>query len=77
LGQPEQALAAFQKALDIEPTNRTIRANIGAARVRVSGQLDQGIAELREVLRNNPDQKDAEGALKAALEIKQKAAPQK
>ena len=75
LGQPEQALEAFRKALDIDPSNRTIRANMGVARVRVPGQLDQGIAELQEVLRGDPDQKDAEGALKAALEVKRKGAP--
>jgi superkiller protein 3 len=75
LGQPEQALTAFQKALEIEPSNRTIRANMGAARVRVPRQLDQGIAELQQVLREDPDQKDAEGALKAALEVKQKVLP--
>jgi Flp pilus assembly protein TadD len=75
LGQPEPALAAFRKALEIEPSNRTIRANMGAARVRMPGELDRGIAELQEILREDPNQKDAEGALKAALEFKQKGAP--
>jgi Flp pilus assembly protein TadD len=75
LGQAEPALSAFRKALELDPSNRTIRANIGVAQVRVPGQLDEGIAELQNALRNDPHQPDALQALKNALDAKLKEAP--
>lgn len=76
-GDPEHALEAFQKALEIDPSNSSIRTNIGAARIRMPGQLDRGIAELQEVLRKEPDRKDAAEALKYALEVKHNEVPKK
>jgi tetratricopeptide (TPR) repeat protein len=71
-GQAAEAVTAFRKALEIGSPNQTIRANIGAALVRTPGHLDEGIAELREVLRADPNEESAKVALTAALEAKEK-----
>lgn len=71
-GQPEEAIPAFRKALELGPNNPVVRANIGAALVRTPGRLEEGIAELRDVLRTDPGQANAQTALTAALEAKQK-----
>jgi tetratricopeptide (TPR) repeat protein len=70
-GQSAEAIPAFRKALELGPNNQVIRANIGAALVRTPGHLDEGIAELREVVRSDPSQEMAQTTLAAASKAKE------
>jgi Flp pilus assembly protein TadD len=73
-GQPAEALAAFGKARELEPSNRTIRTNRAVALIRLPGHVDEGIAELQEVLRAEPGLTAAQDALKEGIEVKRKDA---
>ncbi len=61
------ALEKYRGALDLDPLHAGYRRNLGLGLCRL-GQWEQGIAELREVLRQNPDDVEATKALYIALE---------
>ena len=49
-----EAIAQFDEALAIEPTDPQARTNLAGALLR-DGRIDEAIAELEEVLRVTPD----------------------
>jgi tetratricopeptide (TPR) repeat protein len=73
LGDIRAALAKYRAALDLDPTGFGFRLNYALALCRLSRWRD-GIVELREVLRLDPDNADAAKALYIAVD-KAKAQP--
>lgn len=65
-GKLPEALEKYQTATQLDPDHIGIRLNLAAALLRL-GQWSQGIAELREVLRRDPENPDAKKALDQAL----------
>lgn len=61
-GNLVDALEKYRAALELSPEHVGFRINFAAALLRL-GQWSQGVAELREALRRDPDN----GAVKAAL----------
>ncbi len=72
LGDIRAALAKYRAALDLDPTGFGFRLNYALALCRL-GRWHDGIVELREVLRLDPDNADAAKALYIAVD---KAKPQ-
>jgi tetratricopeptide (TPR) repeat protein len=66
-GDIRAALAKYRAALDLDPTGFGFRLNYALALCRLSRWQD-GIVELREVLRLDPDNADAAKALYIALD---------
>jgi tetratricopeptide (TPR) repeat protein len=66
-GQTEAALAKYRAASDMDPFNPGFRRNLALSLCRL-GRWKEGIAELREVLRLNPDDGEATRALYLALD---------
>ena len=66
-GHLAAALEKYRGALDLDPLHTGYRRNLALGLCRL-GQWEQGIAELREVLRQNPDDGEATKALYIALE---------
>lgn len=66
-GDVRGALAKYRAALDLDPTGYGFRLNYALALCRL-GQWQDGIVELREVLRVDPDNRDAANALYVALD---------
>ena len=66
-GDVRGALAKYRAALDLDPTGYGFRLNYGLALCRL-GRWQDGIAELREVLRVDPDKANAAKALYIALD---------
>ena len=66
-GDVRDALAKYRAALDLDPTGYGFRLNYALALCRL-GQWQDGIAELHEVLRVDPDNVDAAKALYVALD---------
>jgi tetratricopeptide (TPR) repeat protein len=66
-GDVRGALAKYRAALDLDPTSYGFRLNYALALCRL-GRWQDGIAELREVLRVDPDNADAAKALYVALD---------
>ncbi len=54
-GQPEAALAAFRKALEIDPESYEARHNLGYL-LRSSGRPEEAVATLAPLLEKRPDQ---------------------
>jgi tetratricopeptide (TPR) repeat protein len=73
LGDIRAALAKYRAALDLDPTGFGFRLNYALALCRL-GRWRDGIVELREVLRLDPDNADAAKALYIAVD-KAKAQP--
>jgi len=71
-GDIQAALAKYRAALDLDPTGFGFRLNYALALCRL-GRWQDGIVELREVLRLDPDNADAAKALYIAVD---KAKPQ-
>ena len=65
-GDLRGALEKYRAALDLDPEHVGIRVNVAAALLRL-GQRSQGIAELREALRREPDNAAVKNALYDAL----------
>ena len=61
-----EALEKYRAALELDPEHEGIRVNYAAALLHL-GQWDQGIAELREVLRRDPNNRAVKEALDHAL----------
>jgi tetratricopeptide (TPR) repeat protein len=66
-GNIAAAIAKYRTALELDPTAAGIRLNYGLALCRV-GRWDEGIQEIKEVLRADPDNAQAAKALYTALE---------
>lgn len=66
-GDVRGALAKYRAALDLDPTGYGFRLNYALALCRL-GRWQDGITELREVLRVDPDNADAARALYIALD---------
>jgi tetratricopeptide (TPR) repeat protein len=66
-GDVRAALAKYRAALDLDPTGTGFQLNYGLALCRL-GRWDDGIAELREVLRLDPDNHEAAKALYIAID---------
>jgi Flp pilus assembly protein TadD len=66
-GDVHGALAKYRAALDLDPTGYGFRLNYALALCRL-GRWQDGIAELREVLRVDPDNVDAAKALYVAVD---------
>ena len=71
-GKLASALEKYQTALDLDPFHRGFRRNLALCLCRM-GQWDRGIAELKEVLRQNPNDEETTRALYIALEQAAKA----
>jgi len=67
LGDIRAALAKYRAALDLDPTGFGFRLNYALALCRL-GRWQDGIVELREVLRLDPDNADAAKALYIAVD---------
>jgi tetratricopeptide (TPR) repeat protein len=52
-GQPHEAMAHFQKALEIEPSYADARLNLGVA-LAITGDLEEAAAQIRASLKTNP-----------------------
>jgi tetratricopeptide (TPR) repeat protein len=66
-GDVRAALGKYRAALDLDPTGTGFQLNYGLALCRL-GRWDDGIAELREVLRLDPDNHEAAKALYIAID---------
>ena len=66
-GDVRAALAKYRAALDLDPTGTGFQLNYGLALCRL-GRWEDGIAELREVLRLDPDNHEAAKALYIAMD---------
>jgi tetratricopeptide (TPR) repeat protein len=66
-GDVRAALAKYRAALDLDPTGTGFQLNYGLALCRL-GRWEDGIAELREVLRLDPDNHEAAKALYIAVD---------
>jgi tetratricopeptide (TPR) repeat protein len=71
-GDVRAALAKYKAALDLDPSGYGFRLNYALALCRL-GQWQDGVVELREVLRVDPDNADAAKALYIATEEVAKA----
>lgn len=71
-GQSAEAVDAFRKAVQLVPANKVVRVNLGVALIKSPGHLDEGIAELRDVLKTSPDDANVKAVLTAALDAKGK-----
>jgi tetratricopeptide (TPR) repeat protein len=66
-GNLRAALEKYRAALELDPEHGGFRLNLGLALCRL-GRWDEGIAEIREVVRRDPDNAEATKALYIALE---------
>jgi tetratricopeptide (TPR) repeat protein len=71
-GKLSAALEKYRSALELDPLHGGYRRNLALGLCRL-GQWEQGIAELREVLRQNPNDEETTRALYIALEQAAKA----
>jgi tetratricopeptide (TPR) repeat protein len=74
-GDIRAALEKYRAALDLDPTDAVVRLNYGLALCRL-GRWQQGAAELREVLRLDPNNAAAAKALYIAHDEHEKQAAQ-
>ena len=66
-GDYAAAISKYREVLEFEPLNPVARRNLALALCRVE-RWDEGIAELRAILRDNPDDADTARALTIALD---------
>lgn len=71
-GKLSAALEKYRSALELDPLHGGYRRNLALGLCRL-GQWEQGIAELREVLRQNPNDEETTRALYIAVEQAAKA----
>jgi tetratricopeptide (TPR) repeat protein len=72
-GNLRGALEKYRVALELDPEHGGFRLNLGLALCRL-GRWDEGIAEIREVVRRDPDNAAATKALYIVVEQQQKTA---
>ncbi len=72
LGRRNEALDTLTRSLQMNPGDAGAHTNLGVVLVGTPGRLDDGIAELREALRLNPNAEAAKHSLDLALEAKSK-----
>jgi predicted Zn-dependent protease len=65
-------LEKYRAALELDPEHGGFRLNLGLALCRL-GRWDEGIAEMREVVRRDPDNAEATKALYIAMEQQPKS----
>jgi tetratricopeptide (TPR) repeat protein len=65
-GNPQQALAHFQRALALDPADHRMRLNVGAVHLQL-GRLDEAIAELDQALAVDPSDERTLNAMALAL----------
>jgi tetratricopeptide (TPR) repeat protein len=70
-GNLRAALEKYGAALELDPEHGGFRLNLGLALCRL-GRWDEGIAEIREVVRRDPDNAEATKALYIVLEQQRK-----
>jgi tetratricopeptide (TPR) repeat protein len=73
-GNVQAALGKYEAALELDPEHPGFRVNLGLALCRL-GRWDEGIAQIREVVRRDPDNAQAAKALYSALEQRPNKAP--
>ena len=71
-GQRSEGMQALASTVRLNPGDPSAHANLGVVLVSTPGRLDDGIAELREALRINPNLDSAKRSLDAALQAKSK-----
>ncbi len=71
-GKVAAALEKYRAALELDPTHPGFRLNLALALCRL-GRWEQGISELKEILRLDPNNAEATRALYIAMEEAQKA----
>ncbi len=71
-GNLKGALEKYRAALELDPEHGGFRLNLGLALCRL-GRWDEGIEEIREVVRRDPDNAEATKALYIALEQQPKS----
>ena len=54
-GNTQEGNAELRKAVQLQPQDAALRITLGSSLIRTPGQLDAGIAELREGVRLNPN----------------------
>jgi tetratricopeptide (TPR) repeat protein len=73
-GNLPAALSKYQSALDLDPEHEGFRLNLGLVLCRL-GRWDQGIAQMRDIVRRDPNNAEAVKALYAAQDQKPKDPP--
>jgi tetratricopeptide (TPR) repeat protein len=71
-GHRDEAIQMLAQNVRLNPSDATAHSNMGVVLVGTPGRLDEGIAELREALRIDPNREPVKHALDAALEAKSK-----
>jgi Tfp pilus assembly protein PilF len=71
-GKRDEAMQMLAKNIQLNPGDSAAHANMGVVLVGTPGRLDDGIAELREALRINPNSESVKRSLDAALQAKSK-----
>ena len=71
-GHRNEAIQTLAQNIRLNPSDATVHANMGAVLVGTPGRLDEGIAELREALRIDPNREAVKHSLDAALAAKSK-----
>ena len=71
-GRREEGMKELVNTVQMNPADPSAHANLGVVLVSTPGRLDDGIAELREALRINPNLASAKRSLDSALEAKSK-----
>src|SRR5262249_57509186 len=72
--QVPAAAAALRRAVDLAPQNAEAHRNLGVA-LAVLGRLDEGIAEVREAARIQPDSAAAQSSLTDLLRARAAGGP--
>lgn len=65
-GKLREAIEKYRAALALDPAHNGIRVNYAAALLH-AGEWNEGVAQLHEVLRRDPDNRAIQAALKEAL----------
>jgi Flp pilus assembly protein TadD len=66
LGRPEEAIASFRRALEIDPTDAATHYNMGVA-LNNLGRPEEAIASYRRALEIDPSYKKARDVLQILL----------
>jgi tetratricopeptide (TPR) repeat protein len=71
-GHRDEAMQTLAQSVRLNPADPSAHANMGVVLVSTPGRLDDGIAELREALRMDPNSQSIKRSLDAALDAKSK-----